>query len=171
MERDVKGLYRKAMEGKISDMTGVQDPYEDPVDNEITVDTEHNSVDRCAAKILHYLVERNYLKMGLYRGTSVAQDGVIFHDGMTAATSLEDLTPPAAQASSTAPAPDPSGSVSLADPAAVPLEASGPTAGAQPLSPASSGSGGGCSSTGTGLASPAILWTLAGLLERARRRR
>lgn len=63
MERDVKGLYRKAMEGKISDMTGVQDPYEEPVDNEITVDTEHNPADVCAAKILHYLVERNYLKI------------------------------------------------------------------------------------------------------------
>lgn len=63
MERDVKGLYKKAMEGKISDMTGVQDPYEDPVDNEITVDTEHASADKCAAKILHYLVERNYLKI------------------------------------------------------------------------------------------------------------
>jgi adenylyl-sulfate kinase len=63
MERDVKGLYRKAMEGKIGDMTGVQDPYEDPTDNEVTVDTEHDTVDRCAAKILHYLVECNYLKM------------------------------------------------------------------------------------------------------------
>jgi adenylylsulfate kinase len=63
MERDVKGLYRKAMEGKITDMTGVQDPYEDPVGNEITVDTEHNAVDKCAAKILQYLAERNYLKV------------------------------------------------------------------------------------------------------------
>lgn len=63
IERDVKGLYRKAMEGKIGDMTGVQDPYEEPVDNEVTVDTEHNPADMCAAKILHYLVERNYLKI------------------------------------------------------------------------------------------------------------
>lgn len=63
IERDVKGLYRKAMEGRISDMTGVQDPYEEPVDNEVTVDTEHNPADMCAAKILHYLVERNYLKI------------------------------------------------------------------------------------------------------------
>ncbi len=63
MERDVKGLYKKALEGKISDMTGVQDPYEDPVNNEITVDTEHKSIDECAAKILHYLAERNYLKI------------------------------------------------------------------------------------------------------------
>jgi len=36
MKRDVKGLYKKAFEGKISDMRGVQDPYEEPVNNEIT---------------------------------------------------------------------------------------------------------------------------------------
>lgn len=63
MNRDVKGLYKKALEGKISDMTGVQDPYEDPAENEITVDTEHSSIDKCAAKILHYLAERNFLKV------------------------------------------------------------------------------------------------------------
>jgi len=63
MKRDVKGLYKKALEGKISDMTGLQDPYEEPFNNEITVDTEHNSIDRCAAKIFLYLVERNYLKI------------------------------------------------------------------------------------------------------------
>jgi adenylylsulfate kinase len=63
MKRDVKGLYKKALEGKISDMTGVQDPYEEPVTNEITVDTQHDPIDKCAARILQYLVERNYLKV------------------------------------------------------------------------------------------------------------
>jgi adenylylsulfate kinase len=63
MERDLKGLYKKALEGKIRDMTGVQDPYEEPVDNEVTVDTEHNSVDKCATQIMFYLVESNYLKV------------------------------------------------------------------------------------------------------------
>lgn len=63
MKRDVKGLYKKALEGKISDMTGVQDPYEEPVNNEITVDTQHDPIDKCAARILQYLVERNYLKV------------------------------------------------------------------------------------------------------------
>lgn len=62
MERDVKGLYKKALEGKITDMTGVQDPYEDPTGNEITVDTEHSPVEMCAAKILRYLAEQNYMK-------------------------------------------------------------------------------------------------------------
>jgi adenylyl-sulfate kinase len=63
MQRDVKGLYRKALAGEITDMTGLQDPYEDPLDNEITVDTEHNSVEKCAADIIRYLADRNYLKV------------------------------------------------------------------------------------------------------------
>jgi adenylylsulfate kinase len=62
-ERDVKGLYKKALEGKISDMTGVQDPYEEPIENEITVDTEHKPVEKCAAQILQYLVKSNYLRI------------------------------------------------------------------------------------------------------------
>jgi len=63
INRDVKGLYKRAMEGKISDMTGVQDPYEEPVGNELTIDTEHNPIDKCAAMILQYLAARNYLKI------------------------------------------------------------------------------------------------------------
>jgi adenylylsulfate kinase len=63
MKRDVKGLYRKAIEGNITDMTGLQDPYEDPVENEITVDTEKVTVDECARKILNYLVAQNYLRI------------------------------------------------------------------------------------------------------------
>jgi adenylylsulfate kinase len=63
MQRDVKGLYKKAKEGKISDLTGLQDPYEDPANSEITVDTEHNPIDKCAAMIISYLTERQYLKI------------------------------------------------------------------------------------------------------------
>jgi adenylylsulfate kinase len=63
MQRDVKGLYKKALEGKISDMTGLQDPYEDPVNNELTVDTEHSSIEKCTIKILQYLAEQNYTEM------------------------------------------------------------------------------------------------------------
>ncbi len=63
IKRDVKGLYKKALEGKINDMTGVQDPYEEPLGNEVTVDTENNSIDKCAAKIFSYLVGGNYLKV------------------------------------------------------------------------------------------------------------
>jgi adenylylsulfate kinase-like enzyme len=38
-ERDVKGLYRRALAGEIKEMTGVDDPYEVPENPEIVVDT------------------------------------------------------------------------------------------------------------------------------------
>lgn len=39
--RDVKGLYKKAINGHITSFTGIDDPYEEPLRPEITVDTEH----------------------------------------------------------------------------------------------------------------------------------
>jgi adenylylsulfate kinase-like enzyme len=55
-------------------MTGVQDPYEEPADNELTLDTENNSADKCAGKIMYYLVERNYLRIPSSVKSSVATD-------------------------------------------------------------------------------------------------
>ncbi len=62
VKRDVKGLYKKALEGKISDMTGIQDPYEEPAGHELTVDTEHSSTEECADRILGYLQKNGYLQ-------------------------------------------------------------------------------------------------------------
>jgi adenylylsulfate kinase len=39
MRRDPKGLYKKAMNGEINDLTGIQEPYEEPLNPEVTVDT------------------------------------------------------------------------------------------------------------------------------------
>jgi adenylyl-sulfate kinase len=43
VRRDPKGLYKKALAGEITNMTGIQDPYEEPVNPELVLDTEHNS--------------------------------------------------------------------------------------------------------------------------------
>jgi adenylyl-sulfate kinase len=51
-QRDVKGLYRRARQGLIKDMTGVDDPYEVPVAPEIRVDTVDRSPADCAAFVL-----------------------------------------------------------------------------------------------------------------------
>jgi adenylylsulfate kinase len=56
--RDTKGLYEKAFKGEIKEFTGVSDPYEPPLDPEITVDTEVESVEESAAKVLAYLDSR-----------------------------------------------------------------------------------------------------------------
>ena len=54
-ERDVKGLYKKAMAGEIKGFTGVDDPYEAPEHAEITIDSEHESIDESTDKIVRYL--------------------------------------------------------------------------------------------------------------------
>ena len=60
-ERDVKGLYEKAFKGEIKEFTGVSDPYEPPLNAEITVETENEEPDQSAAKIISYLEERGLL--------------------------------------------------------------------------------------------------------------
>lgn len=54
-ERDVKGLYKQARAGKILDFTGVSDPYEEPENPEITVDTSDITVEESSALILDKL--------------------------------------------------------------------------------------------------------------------
>ena len=59
--RDVKGLYEKAFKGEIKEFTGVSDPYEPPLNPELTLDTEHDSAEEDAAKILTLLEERQLI--------------------------------------------------------------------------------------------------------------
>ncbi len=60
-ERDVKGLYEKAFKGEIKEFTGVSDPYEPPLNAELTLDTEHQSAEESAAAILSLLEERQLI--------------------------------------------------------------------------------------------------------------
>ena len=57
-ERDVKGLYAKARRGEIIGFTGVDDPYEEPPNPEISLDTVKNSPEENARKIIQYLEDR-----------------------------------------------------------------------------------------------------------------
>jgi adenylylsulfate kinase len=50
--RDVKGLYKKALAGEIKDFTGIDHPYEEPENPEITVDTEPQTADESVAQIM-----------------------------------------------------------------------------------------------------------------------
>ncbi len=52
IRRDPKGLYARALQGKIKDLTGLQDPYEEPLDPDVIVDTERESLNACVEKIL-----------------------------------------------------------------------------------------------------------------------
>ncbi len=60
-ERDVKGLYRKARRGELSNFTGIDSPYEAPEDPEIRIDTTKSDVAEAAERIVAELRERRCL--------------------------------------------------------------------------------------------------------------
>lgn len=62
IERDPKGLYKKALSGEIINFTGIQDPYEEPLDPEVVVDTEKETIEDGVKKILKKLQEAGLLE-------------------------------------------------------------------------------------------------------------
>ena len=62
--RDVKGLYAKARSGEIKEFTGVSDPYEAPENPELVLDTENETPEESARRILDYLEERELIPAG-----------------------------------------------------------------------------------------------------------
>ena len=60
-DRDPKGLYEKAFAGEIKEFTGVSDPYEEPLNAELTLDTENETPEESAEKILALLEERQLI--------------------------------------------------------------------------------------------------------------
>ena len=61
VERDVKGLYKKALAGEITNFTGVSDPYEPPENAEIMFDSSKESPEESAEKIWAKLVDLDFL--------------------------------------------------------------------------------------------------------------
>lgn len=61
-ERDPKGLYKKARAGEIKGFTGIDAPYEQPENPEITLDTNTLSVQESAKVIIQYLETNGYLQ-------------------------------------------------------------------------------------------------------------
>ncbi len=57
--RDVKGLYKRARAGEITNFTGIDDPYEAPENPDIFVDTENQNLEESAATVLEHI--RQYL--------------------------------------------------------------------------------------------------------------
>ncbi len=62
MKRDVKGMYKKALAGKLKGFTGVDDPYEEPEHPEIIVDTDKENIDESVEHILYTLKQLGYTK-------------------------------------------------------------------------------------------------------------
>ena len=61
IERDVKGLYKKALSGEIQNFTGVSDPYEEPENPEIVVETDKETIKESLDIIVRRLEELGYL--------------------------------------------------------------------------------------------------------------
>lgn len=55
MERDPKGMYKKAISGEIKDFTGISAPYYPPQNPELVLDTAVLSAEECAVKIINKL--------------------------------------------------------------------------------------------------------------------
>ncbi len=59
--RDVKGLYKKAREGVIKGFTGIDDPYEEPLNPEIMIETDNVTLEEGVEQIIEYLSDKKVL--------------------------------------------------------------------------------------------------------------
>jgi adenylylsulfate kinase len=64
VRRDVKGLYKKALSGEIQNFTGVTDPYEEPENPEIVVDSATQTIETSFQQILTFLEEKELIGKG-----------------------------------------------------------------------------------------------------------
>jgi sulfate adenylyltransferase len=60
-ERDRKGLYAKARAGILKEFTGISDPYEEPADADLVIDTTKLSPEESAQEILLFLEREGYV--------------------------------------------------------------------------------------------------------------
>ena len=63
-ERDVKGLYEKARKGEIKGFTGIDDPYEAPLNPEVECRTDLETLEESLAKVWQKLVDQGFLRLG-----------------------------------------------------------------------------------------------------------
>jgi adenylylsulfate kinase len=76
--RDPKGLYKKALSGEIKDLTGLQDPYEEPENPEIIVDTEKQTLEECVNVIIHKVLKpNNNNKDSVKTPTTISHDNLV----------------------------------------------------------------------------------------------
>ena len=60
--RDVKGLYQKARAGEIKNMTGISAPYEAPLNPDLEIMTDHQSIEASVETLLHFIVQKLNIK-------------------------------------------------------------------------------------------------------------
>ena len=60
-KRDPKGLYKKARNNEIPNFTGISAPYEEPINPEIILDTENQTIEECVEQLQKILTEKGYI--------------------------------------------------------------------------------------------------------------
>jgi adenylylsulfate kinase len=60
-QRDVKGLYKKALAGEVANFTGISDPYEAPLAPEVTVRSDRETLDESVGKVWSELERRGWI--------------------------------------------------------------------------------------------------------------
>ena len=60
--RDVKGLYKRARAGEIKNYTGIDSPYEAPNNPELVIDTDGETLEESATKVIEFLKSKNIVK-------------------------------------------------------------------------------------------------------------
>jgi adenylyl-sulfate kinase len=63
IKRDVKGMYVKALAGEIKNFTGVSDPYEEPENAEIVIESDTETIEQSLGRILEYLEGRRLIPL------------------------------------------------------------------------------------------------------------
>ncbi|MGO9056175.1 MAG: adenylyl-sulfate kinase [Candidatus Binataceae bacterium] len=61
VERDVKGLYAKALRGEIPSFTGVSDPYEEPLNPELVIETDREKIEDGLQRLIAKLEQLGYI--------------------------------------------------------------------------------------------------------------
>jgi len=81
IERDVKGMYKKALAGEIKGFTGVDDPFDEPESPEVICDTDQETPEESTQKIVEFLRSRGLLPPA---GANGAGDRNAVRDGVAA---------------------------------------------------------------------------------------
>jgi adenylyl-sulfate kinase len=61
IERDTKGLYKRALKGEIPNFTGISDPYEEPLAPEVVVETDQETPEKSVKRIVTFLEQKGYI--------------------------------------------------------------------------------------------------------------
>lgn len=74
--RDAKGMYRQAREGRIKNFTGIDDPYELPLNPQIRLETVTRTADKNADLVVHYLIQQGFILPASHH--AVSEEAIIY---------------------------------------------------------------------------------------------